>query len=182
MCRPPPKPPDRQNSLNDKASKRVFHEIHYANEERVNYRLPPKLPFILNAKGEVIGIIEKENLPYVVPKPRPLPKPPRIHGNGYREGIRDPEKEQLLGTEPNYIPHPKPPKSLWHSQGTTDNVNVTWNTIIYYIWQRKFSASSCGKILAPSAYIKVVAVTFSYVSFVWKSKKKNNFELSKTVI
>ena len=42
MCRPPPKPPDRQKSLNDKASKRILPDIHYANEEKVNYRLPPK--------------------------------------------------------------------------------------------------------------------------------------------
>ena len=85
-------------------------KIHYAKEERVNYRPPPKPPFILNVNGEVIGIIEKENLPYVVPKPRPLPKPLRIHGNDNREGIRDPEKEHLLGTEPNYRPLQTPPK------------------------------------------------------------------------
>ena len=109
MCRPPPKPPDRQNSLNDKASKKIFPDIHHANEEKVNYRPPPKPPFILNVSGEVIGIIEKENLPYVIPKPRPLPKP-RIHGNDNREGIRDQEKENLLGIEPNYRPPPTPPK------------------------------------------------------------------------
>ena len=108
----PPKPPDRQNSLNDKASKRLLPDIHYANEEKVNYRPLPKPPYILNVNGEVIDIIEKENLPYVVPKPRPLPKPPRIHDNVNREGIRDPEKEHLLGTEPNYRPPLKPPKSL----------------------------------------------------------------------
>ena len=100
----PPNPPDRQNSLNDNywpyhLSKRVLPKIHYVKEERVNYRPPSNPPFILNVNGEVIGIIEKENLPYVVPKPRPLPKPPRIHNNGNREGIRDPEKEHLLGTE-----------------------------------------------------------------------------------
>ena len=77
----------------------------------VNYsRPPPNPPYILNANGEVIGIIEKENLPYLVPKPRPLPKPPRIHDNDNREGIRDPEKEHLLGTEPNYRPLQNPPK------------------------------------------------------------------------
>ena len=50
MCRPPPRPPGMQNSLNDKARKRVLPnidpkgrpltkspDIHYANEERVNY-------------------------------------------------------------------------------------------------------------------------------------------------
>ena len=59
MCRPPPRPPDRQNSLNDKASKRVLPDIdpkgrpltippdiHYVNKERVNYRPPPKPPYI----------------------------------------------------------------------------------------------------------------------------------------
>ena len=61
MCRPPPEPPDRQNSLNDNywpyhLSKRVFPKIHCANEERVNYRPPPKPPYILNIDGEVIGI------------------------------------------------------------------------------------------------------------------------------
>ena len=58
----------------------------------------------------MIGIIEKENFPYVVPKPRPLPKPPRLHSNDNREGIRDPEKEHVLGTEPNNRPPPNPPK------------------------------------------------------------------------
>ena len=70
--------------------------------------------------AEVIGIIKKENLPYVVPKPRPPPKPPRIHGNADREGIRDPEKERLLGTEPNYRPPPKP------SPKVCDIARVPW--------------------------------------------------------
>ena len=121
MCRPFPRQPDRQNSLNDKASKRVLPnidpkgrplskppDIHYANEERVNYRPLPKTPYMQYVDGEVIGIIEKENLPYVVPKPRPPPKPPRIHCNADSEGIRDPEKECLLGTEPNYRPLQNP--------------------------------------------------------------------------
>ena len=59
MCRPPPKPPDRQNSLNDEASESALPDtdpkgrpltkhpdIHYANEERVNYGPPPKPPYI----------------------------------------------------------------------------------------------------------------------------------------
>ena len=120
-CRPPPRPPDRQNSLNVKASKRVLPnidpkgrpltkppDIHYANEERVNYRPPLKPPYIQNVNEEVIGITEKENLPYVVPNPRPPPKPPRIHGNADREVIRDPEKECLLEIEPNYRPLQNP--------------------------------------------------------------------------
>ena len=81
MCRPPPKPPDRQNSLNDNywpyhLSKGGFPEIHYTNDKRVNYRSPPKPPYILNVNGKVIGIIEKEDLPYVVPMLKPPPKLP----------------------------------------------------------------------------------------------------------
>ena len=105
ICRPPPKPPDRQNKLNVKVSKRILSKMHYANEERVNYRPPPmpplivnanregmkdrsekedrvnyrptsQPPYIVNANGEVIGIVEREDSPYVVPKPKPHPKPP----------------------------------------------------------------------------------------------------------
>ena len=87
MYSPPPRSPDRQNSLNDKASKRVLPnvdpkerpltkppDIYYANEEKVNYRPPSKPHYILNVNEEVIGIIEKES---------------------------------LLDTETNYRPHPK---------------------------------------------------------------------------
>ena len=57
MCRPPPKPPGRQNSLN---SERVLPNIDpkgrpLTNKDRVNYRPPPKPPCILNVDGEVIG-------------------------------------------------------------------------------------------------------------------------------
>ena len=136
ICRPPPELPDRQNGLNVKVSKRRLSKIHYANEERVNYRHPPtppsmvnanregmgdsekediinnkpppKPPYIVNASGEVIGIIEN-----MVPKPRPPPKPPRIHRDTDREGIKHLEKECLLDTILNYRPPPKPPpKSL----------------------------------------------------------------------
>ena len=69
MCRPPSKPPDRQNNLNIKAR-------NYAREETANNRPPPQLPCILNVNREVVGIIKKENLSCVVPKPRPPPKPP----------------------------------------------------------------------------------------------------------
>ena len=49
-------------------------------EDRVSYRPPPKPPYIVNASGEVIGTIEKEYLPYVVPKPNPPPKlPPKVY-------------------------------------------------------------------------------------------------------
>ena len=88
MYRPPPRPPDRQNSLNDKASKRVLPDvdpkgrpltkppdIHYANEERVNYRPPPKPPYILSVDEEVIGIIEKESLLDIEPNYGPLQTP-----------------------------------------------------------------------------------------------------------
>ena len=98
--RPPPKPPDRKNSLNHKHETKMGRvkphenrqgrqEIKNADEEGVkalkdkclidkgpNYRPPPKPPYILDVNGEVIGIIEN-----MVPKTRPPPKPPRIHGN-----------------------------------------------------------------------------------------------------
>ena len=69
MCRLPSKPPDRQNILDIKAR-------NYAREETENNRPPPKSSCILNVNREVVGIIEKENLSCVVPKPRPPPKPP----------------------------------------------------------------------------------------------------------
>ena len=70
--------------------------------DRVNYRPPSKPPYILNVNGEVIGIIEN-----MVPKLKPPPKPPRIHGNANREGIKDLEKECLLDIVLNYRPPPK---------------------------------------------------------------------------
>ena len=91
MCRPLPKSPDGQNSPNDKASKRVLPnmdpkgkpltkppDIHYANEDRVNYRPPPKPPYILNVDGEMIGIIEKKHLLNTEPNYRPPPNPPKF--------------------------------------------------------------------------------------------------------
>ena len=70
MYRPPSKPPDRQNCLNDKISRRV---LPYINPNR---RPLPKPQNIQNSNGERIGILEKENWPYVEPDYRPLPKPP----------------------------------------------------------------------------------------------------------
>ena len=75
ICRPPPKPPDRQNRLKGKVSKRILSPMH-AKGDKVNYRPPSKPSYIVNVNGEVIGIIEREDLPYVVPKPKPPPKPP----------------------------------------------------------------------------------------------------------
>ena len=69
MCRPPSKPPDRQNNLDIKAR-------NYAREEKANNRPPPKSPCILNVNREVVRLIEKDNFSCVVPKPRPQPKPP----------------------------------------------------------------------------------------------------------
>ena len=67
----------------------------------------------------VIGIIEN-----VVPKIRPSPEPPRIHGSVDREGIYQ-EKECLLNTVLNHRPPPKPPpKSLLYGQGTMDKVCI----------------------------------------------------------
>ena len=72
-------------------------------DKKLNYRPPSKPPYILNANGEVIGIIEN-----MVPKTRPPLKPPRIHSKVDREG-KDQEKECLLDTMSNNRP---PPKSL----------------------------------------------------------------------
>ena len=69
MYRPPSKPPDRQNNIDIKAK-------NYPGEETANNRPPPKSPCILNVNREVVGIIKKENLSCVIPKPRPPPKPP----------------------------------------------------------------------------------------------------------
>ena len=63
MCRSPSKPPDRQNSLDENAK-----------EKNIDNR-PPKPHYILNAKKEVIGIIEKEYLLEL--NNRPPPKPPQ---------------------------------------------------------------------------------------------------------
>ena len=127
ICRPPPKPPDRQNSLNHKdetkkgrvkpyENKKESQEIQNAEEEGIdaqkidkehNWRPPPKPPYILDANGEVIGIIEN-----VVPKTRPHLKLPRIHSSIHGEGINQ-EKECLLNTVSNNSPPLKPPpKSL----------------------------------------------------------------------
>ena len=79
-------------------------------------RPPPKPPYILNIKGEVIGIIDN-----VVTKTRPPLKPPRICGNVDREGI-DQGKECLLNTVLNHRPPPKPPpKGLRYSQTSWTN-------------------------------------------------------------
>ena len=79
--------------------------------KRETCRPPPKPPYILDTKGEVIGIIEN-----VVPKTRPPLKPPRIHCSVDREGI-DLEKECLLNTVLNHRPPSKPPpKGLGYSQ------------------------------------------------------------------
>ena len=71
--------------------------------KKLSCRPTPKPPYILNTNGEVIGIIEREELPYVVPKTSPPLKPPRICGSFDREGI-DQEKEYLLDTLLNHGP------------------------------------------------------------------------------
>ena len=101
MCIAPPKPPDRQNSLNDKASNREMPyvnpkrrpNIHYANEQGKSwdYRAPPKPSYLQNADGEWIEALKRENLPYAEPEYRPLPKPPRIQDNA-EERIWPPPK------------------------------------------------------------------------------------------
>ena len=53
--------------------------IHNTYEERKIwcYRPPPKPPNIQNVNEEVIGILEKDNLPYMDPEDRPPLKPPK---------------------------------------------------------------------------------------------------------
>ena len=117
VCRPPPKPPDRENSLNLRHGTKKDRVRPYKNKKesqeaqiidrKLSCRPTPKLPYILNAKGEVIGIIEN-----VVPKARPPFKPPRIHGSVDREEI-DLEKGCLLNTVLNHRPTPKPPPEVY---------------------------------------------------------------------
>ena len=83
-CRSPPKPPDRENSLNLRHETKKGRVRPYENKKesqeaqkidrKLNCKPTPKLPYILNANGEVIGILEN-----IVPKNRPPPKlPPSI--------------------------------------------------------------------------------------------------------
>ena len=84
ICRPPPKPPNRENSLNlrhetkkgrvrPSENKKESQEAQKIDRE-LNYGPTPKLPHILNTNGEAIGILEN-----IVPKNRSPPKlPPSI--------------------------------------------------------------------------------------------------------
>ena len=107
ICRPPPMPPDRQNSLNHKHETKKESQEAKKIERELNYRPPQKLPYILDTIGEVMEIIEN-----VVPKTRPPLKPPRIHGSIHREGIGQ-EKECLLNTVSNI----SPPQQSHHQKG-----------------------------------------------------------------
>ena len=132
MCRPPPEPPDRQNNLIDKASKRVLPsmnlkrrplakppDIHYANEERKlwDYRPPPKPPCLKNANRKRAEVLEKKYLPY-----RPPPKPPRMHGNAEERIWPPPKPHNITNREEEerklweYRPPPKPPY-MQHADG-----------------------------------------------------------------
>ena len=81
ICRTQPKPPDRENSLNLRHETKKGRVGPYENKKesqaaqitdrKLNCRPTPKLPYILNANGDVIGILEN-----IVPKNRPPPKPP----------------------------------------------------------------------------------------------------------
>ena len=81
ICRPRPKPPDRENSLNlrhetKKGRIRLYENKKESQEAQIkdrklNCRPPPSLHYILNADGEVIGRLEN-----IVSKNRPQPKPP----------------------------------------------------------------------------------------------------------
>ena len=58
ICRPPSKPPDKQNSLEGEISKKISPYIN------PNYRPPPKPPNIQNTKGERVWVLEKQSLHY----------------------------------------------------------------------------------------------------------------------
>ena len=68
IYRLPPKPPNMKNR--EEKERKIW-----------DYRPPSKPPYIQNADGEMIGILEKGSLPYVGPEYRPPPKPPRIQDN-----------------------------------------------------------------------------------------------------
>ena len=124
ICRPPSKPPDRQNSLNYKHETKKGREKPYKKGKTRNpkcrgrrdrcpkdrqgtkLQAPSKATLYTKCQWRSNRIIEN-----IVPKTRPL-KPPRIHSSVVREGI-DQEKECLLKTVLNHRPPPKPPpKSL----------------------------------------------------------------------
>ena len=67
ICRPPSKPPDKQNSLEGEVSKKISPYINPI------YRPPPKPPNAQNTKGERKCIFRKK--PYMKSVCRPPPKP-----------------------------------------------------------------------------------------------------------
>ena len=95
IYRPPPKPPDRQNRLNIKISKRMLSKT-YLSEKRVGYRPIPMCPFMLNANREGKRNSEKENGASY----RPTLKPPYIlNVNG-----------EVIKIIKNMVPKSKPPQ------------------------------------------------------------------------
>ena len=68
ICRPPSKPPDKQNSLEGEISKKI---VPYTN---LIYRAPPKPPNTQNIKGKRKLIFRKK--PYMKSDYRPPLKPP----------------------------------------------------------------------------------------------------------
>ena len=71
ICRPPSKPPDKQNSLGEINKKIPL----YINPK---YRPPPKPPNIQNTKGERVWVLKNESLLYTVSDYRPPRKSPDI--------------------------------------------------------------------------------------------------------
>ena len=67
ICRPPSKPPDKQNSLEGKISKKILPYINPI------YSLPPKPPNTQNTKGKRKWIFRRK--PYMKSVYRPPPKP-----------------------------------------------------------------------------------------------------------
>ena len=72
VCRPPSKPPEKQNSLEGEISKKISPYIN------PTYKPPTKPPNIQNTNGERIGVHEKESLPYAKSDYRLRPKHPDI--------------------------------------------------------------------------------------------------------
>ena len=109
ICRPPPKTPDRENSLNFRHETKKGRVRPYKNKKesqeaqkidrKLNCRPPPKLPYILNANGEVIGILEN-----IVPKNRPPPKPLPKNLNLSQESVNLRQEDNTLNI--SYISGP----------------------------------------------------------------------------
>ena len=100
LCRPPSKPPDKQNSLEGDISKEILPYINPI------YRPPPKPPNTQNTKRERNWIFRKK--PYTKTACRPPPKPPypfhspstiskKPYGELYKWGLPNKGKNEYKG-------------------------------------------------------------------------------------